>query len=253
MSFKGPSNAKVARKLLQGESDAATLVLPAPAKPAMADRRTKILQAATRRFAEHGFEATTVRQIADDVHILSGSLYHHFASKEAMLHDIVRDTVQQMRDNVVRIARAPVDAEHRLTALILLELGEMTRNQQVHAILSNERKFFRHREEFAYVVQAKREAYDAWCTTLQDGIDTQLFKSSIDFYLTISTILRMLSAAADWYKNEETYMARPFGPYTLDAVIDFHLEFVLCAVRLPARTSAPIPRQACETLAQFAG
>jgi TetR/AcrR family transcriptional regulator, cholesterol catabolism regulator len=228
-------------------------VIRAPAKPGMADRRSKILEAATQRFAEHGFEATTVRQIADDVSILSGSLYHHFASKEAMLHDIVRETVEKMRDNVVRISQAPVDAEHRLTALILLELNEMTRNQQVHAILSNERKFFRHREEFAYVMKAKREAYHAWCATLQDGIDAHLFKSSINFYLTISTIVRMLSAAADWYKNEETYMARPDGPYTLDGVIDFHLEFILSAVRLPNRTAAPIPRPACEELARFIG
>jgi AcrR family transcriptional regulator len=249
MSVK-PTNAK------PGETTAKArplVVRAAPAKPALADRRGKILQTATQRFAEHGFEATTVRQIADDVSILSGSLYHHFASKEAMLHDIVRETVEKMRDNVVRISQAPVDAEHRLTALILLELGEMTRNQQVHAILSNERKFFRNREEFAYVVKAKREAYHAWCATLQDGIDSKLFKSSVDFYLTISTIIRMLSAAADWYKNEETYMSRPFGPYTLDGVIDFHLEFVLSAVRLPERTAAPIPRQACEELALFIG
>ena len=248
MSLKMPAKAK-------GESAVTSqpLVVRAPAKPAMADRRSKILEAATQRFAEHGFEATTVRQIADDVSILSGSLYHHFASKEAMLHDIVHDTVEKMRDNVVRISKAPVDAEHRLTAMILLELGEMTRNQQVHAILSNERKFFRQKEEFAYVVKAKREAYHAWCATLQDGIDAQLFKSSLDFYLTISTIIRMLSAAADWYKNEEVYMSRPFGPYTLDGVIDFHLEFTLSAVRLPARADAPIPRQACEELAQFIG
>lgn len=248
MSAKLPTKAKA-----DIAATSQPLVIRAPAKPAMADRRSKILEAATQRFAEHGFEATTVRQIADDVNILSGSLYHHFASKEAMLHDIVHDTVEKMRDNVVRISKAPVDAEHRLTAMILLELGEMTRNQQVHAILSNERKFFRHKEEFAYVVKAKREAYHAWCATLQDGIDAQLFKSSVDFYLTISTIIRMLNAAADWYKNEEVYMSRPLGPYTLDGVIDFHLEFTLSAVRLPERAAAPIPRQACEELALFIG
>lgn len=225
----------------------------AKAAPAMLDRRGKILEAATRRFAEHGFEATTVRQIADDVNILSGSLYHHFASKEAMLHDIVHDTVEKMRDNIVRISKAPVDAEHRLTALILLELGEMTRNQQVHAILSNERKFFRQREEFAYVVDAKKGAYLAWHATLEDGIATQFFKPDIDVYLAITTIVRMLSAAADWYKNEEIYMSRPQGSYTLDRVIDFHLSYILSAMRLPARAAAPIPRQPCEELARFIG
>ncbi|WP_297493448.1 TetR/AcrR family transcriptional regulator [Acidocella sp.] len=246
-----PINAKPDCEPANGAKARPGLARPAPVKAGMADRRRHILDAATNRFAEHGFEATTVRQIADDVNILSGSLYHHFASKEAMLHEIVRETVEKMSANVVRISKAPVDAEARLTALILLELGEMTRNQQVHAILSNDRKFFRVREEFSYVVKAKREAYHAWCATLQDGIDAKLFKSSLDFYLTISTIIRMLNAAADWYKNEEAYMARPLGAYTLDGVIDFHLEFVLSAVRAPGRTSAPIPRAACEALAKF--
>src|SRR5438094_591254 len=87
-------------------------------KTAPAERRTAILQAATRRFAQFGFEATTVRQIADDVNILSGSLYHYFETKEEMLHEIVRDAALQIQNNTLRIAQAPVDAERRLIALI---------------------------------------------------------------------------------------------------------------------------------------
>lgn len=217
----------------------------------MADRRATILQVATRRFAEFGFEATTVRQIADDVNILSGSLYHHFATKDEILHEVVRDAVLQMMDNTTRIARADLDAEHRLAALILLDLGELTRNQDVHAILFNERRLFRKREEFAYVVQAKRDSYLAWRTVLVDGVDAGLFKPDLDLYLTISTIVRMLNTAADWYKNEEASIADAMGSYNLDQVIDFHLDFILSAVRTPVRASLPIPRKASKDLAVF--
>jgi AcrR family transcriptional regulator len=217
----------------------------------MADRRETILKVATRRFAEFGFEATTVRQIADDVNILSGSLYHHFATKDEMLHEIVRDAVLQMKDNAIRVSRAPLDAEHRLVALVLLDLGELTRHQEVHAILSNERRLFRQREEFAYVVEAKREAYHAWRAVLQDGIDAGLFKPHLDIYLTISTIVRMLNTAADWYANEDAYITGAVGAYELTQVIDFHLDFILSAVRAPAREGLPIPRRACEELAVF--
>lgn len=221
------------------------------ARSAVADRRETILKVATRRFAAFGFEATTVRQIADDVNILSGSLYHHFATKDEMLHEIVRDAVLQMKDNATRVARAPLDAEHRLVALVLLDLGELTRHQEVHAILSNERRLFRKREEFAYVVEAKREAYHAWRAVLQDGIEGGLFKPDLDIYLTISTIVRMLNTAADWYANEDASIAGALGAYTLDRVIDFHLDFILSAVRAPARAGLPVPREACEELAVF--
>jgi AcrR family transcriptional regulator len=215
------------------------------------DRRATILEAATRRFAEFGFEATTVRQIGEDVNILSGSLYHHFTTKDEMLHEIVRDAVQQMRNNALRIARAPVDAEQRLIALILLDLGELTRNQKVHAILTNERRLFRQNAEFAYVVKAKKEAYQAWRTVMQNGIDAGLFRSDIDIYLTIMTVIRMLNTAADWYANDEATAYGNAGAYGLDSVIDFHLQFVLSAIRTPAREAEPIPRKACEELATF--
>ncbi|WP_436052189.1 TetR/AcrR family transcriptional regulator [Phenylobacterium sp. LjRoot225] len=215
------------------------------------DRRGLILSAATSLFAKLGFEATSVRQIADEVNILSGSLYHHFETKDEMLHEIVRDAVEQMRDNAIRIAEAPVDAEHRLIALILLDLGELTRNQEVHAILSNERRLFRQREEFAYIVEAKRGAYHAWRSVLQDGIADKLFRPDLDIFLAISTVVRMLNTAADWYVNEEASIADSAGAYGLDDIIDFYLGFILGAVRTPARAAEPIPREACEGLATF--
>ena len=41
-------------------------------------------------FAERGLRATTVRDIADSAGILSGSLYHHFSSKEEMVDELLR-------------------------------------------------------------------------------------------------------------------------------------------------------------------
>jgi TetR/AcrR family transcriptional regulator, cholesterol catabolism regulator len=219
-------------------------------KPAIADRRGHILRVAAKRFAQYGFEATTVRQIADDIDILSGSLYHHFATKDEMLHQIVRDAALRMRDNAIRIARAQLDAEYRLVALILLDLGELTRDQLAHAILYNERKLFRRGEQFRDVVAAKKQTYLAWKAVLRDGVKAKLFKPDIDFYLTISTILRMLNTAADWYNNEDDSVMNVVGAYSIDQVIDFHLDFALSAVRAPSRIAEPIPRQACLDLAR---
>ena len=45
-------------------------------------RRADVVQLAGELFAEKGYRATTVREIADAAGILSGSLYPHFDSKE---------------------------------------------------------------------------------------------------------------------------------------------------------------------------
>jgi AcrR family transcriptional regulator len=215
---KDPSTAT---RLESGTARTAAKARAKDEKVSIVDRRTRLLEAAAHRFAEQGFEATTVRQIADDVNILSGSLYHHFATKEDMLHEIVRDGVLQMRDNVMRIVETDISAEHRVVALVMLELGELTRNQEVHAILTNSRRFFRSKPEFAYVVAAKKETYHAWRKVLQDGIAAKLFKPDIDLFLTNLTIARMLTTAADWFKNEDVYVSGQDRAYTLDKIIDF--------------------------------
>jgi TetR/AcrR family transcriptional regulator, cholesterol catabolism regulator len=58
---------------------------PVPKSDTMAfDRRQHILVEAARLFAAKGFEATSVREIAQATGILAGSLYYHFASKEEL-------------------------------------------------------------------------------------------------------------------------------------------------------------------------
>ena len=52
-------------------------------------RREELLAIAAGLFAERGFKNTTVRDIADAAGILSGSLYHHFDSKEAMVDELL--------------------------------------------------------------------------------------------------------------------------------------------------------------------
>lgn len=53
--------------------------------------RDRILRAAAQLFRKQGYRGTTVRDIAEEVGILSGSLFHHFATKEEMLLEIMRE------------------------------------------------------------------------------------------------------------------------------------------------------------------
>lgn len=210
------------------------------------DRRELILAAAKRRFAEFGFEATTVRQIADDVQILSGSLYHHFATKEEILEEIVRDAILRSRDDAQRIAALPLDAERRFVALLMTELHRLTASQEVYAIAFNERKFFRRSDYFSYLAMAKKDAYDAWSAVLSDGVKEGLFHPELDIYLTISTVIRMLNAGADWYKNEDGSQIDAIANYSLDKLLDFYLGYVLRAIRAPARAGEAIPHPTIE-------
>jgi len=61
-------------------------------------RRRELLDTAAEVFAEQGYNATTVRKIADHAGMLAGSLYYHFDSKESMLEEILRTFLDELWD-----------------------------------------------------------------------------------------------------------------------------------------------------------
>lgn len=67
--------------------------------------KEKILQSAIRLFAEKGYQATSIQDIADDCSIAKGSLYKHFGSKEELYISILEKRQQDMIDAVDRIRK----------------------------------------------------------------------------------------------------------------------------------------------------
>ena len=66
----------------------------------------EIVSAAAKVFRTKGYHAATVRDIADEVGILKGSLYHHFDSKEELLYLVVKEPIAQMYRTISEIAAA---------------------------------------------------------------------------------------------------------------------------------------------------
>lgn len=81
--------------------------------------RAALLQAARRLFGEHGFDGTTVAEIAEDADIAIGSFYNYFRTKEdllaALLHESLAEQLRQIearRANITDPAEA-ISVAHR--------------------------------------------------------------------------------------------------------------------------------------------
>jgi len=62
--------------------------LQAGRRPADAERRERILQAAEHAFVRHGFHASTMQHVADEAGMSAGNLYRYFPSKEAIVEGL---------------------------------------------------------------------------------------------------------------------------------------------------------------------
>ncbi|HWC81089.1 MAG TPA: helix-turn-helix domain-containing protein, partial [Pseudonocardiaceae bacterium] len=70
-------------------------------------------------FAQRGFVSTTVRDIADAAGILSGSLYHHFDSKESMVDEILRTFLDDLFGRYREIIAAGLGPREALEAIVV--------------------------------------------------------------------------------------------------------------------------------------
>lgn len=83
----------------------------------------RILRASARLFAERGYPATTVREIAAAVGIQSGSLFHHFRDKESILEGVMLEVIELNTERMERaLEQVPADPTARLRSLVRSEL-----------------------------------------------------------------------------------------------------------------------------------
>lgn len=133
----------------------------ATSMPLVAGTRERILFVAGDLFARQGFFATTTRQIADAVGIRQPSLFHHFASKDAIASALLEWDLGRAFPHVQAIARLPEPAGVRLFRYLhddLVHLSEAPYN--LSGIYAEE---VIGRPEFAQ--------YDAWRNRLHDEVE----------------------------------------------------------------------------------
>src|SRR5437764_12724343 len=102
------------------------------------ERRAELLALAATMFAERGFVSTTVRDIADAAGILSGSLYHHFDSKESMVDEILREFLAELFGRYQEIVAAGQGPRATLEAIVIASFESIDRRHAQVAIFHNE-------------------------------------------------------------------------------------------------------------------
>jgi TetR/AcrR family transcriptional regulator len=65
-----------------------------PARPRSDAKRGRIIEVATRYFAEHGYHAARVGDIATTLGIAKGSIFQHFGSKDGLFFEVYKQAVR---------------------------------------------------------------------------------------------------------------------------------------------------------------
>jgi AcrR family transcriptional regulator len=180
-------------------------------------RRDEILQVAAGLFAAKGYEETTIREIGDAAGILSGSLYHHFQTKDEMLHELLKGFVLMIPEYQAIVDRG-AGPRDTIGAMIELGLRTVVSNPNIVAITVHERKFLARHPSFAYVETAWRDISKIWYGVLQNGVAAGEIRGDLDLHLVLRMINDLVSAAVQWY--------RPGGRYSIEKIIDTQIALI---------------------------
>jgi AcrR family transcriptional regulator len=183
------------------------------------DRRAEVLTIAADLFADRGLRATTVRDIADAAGILSGSLYHHFDSKETMVDEILRGFLDPLfaeyRDIVAqRLAPRPT-----LQALVEASFRAIDEQHSAVAIYQAEARHLADQPRFAYIRERLAEFRALWHDVLRAGAADGSFRPNLDVEMAYRFLRDTVWVAVSWY--------RPGGKLAIDEIAAQYLAIVL--------------------------
>lgn len=156
----------------------------------LSEKQIQILEIAEKLFAEHGYDATSVRQIAKEADINVAMISYYFGSKEKLLETLFNYRVTDFKNELdIIINDASGDWLGKVDQLIVLLVRRLHRNRRVHKIINIEysnncRKF--NVEKF---ITKKKENYDLLEAFIKKGQEAGVFTKNIEIPMIVPTIL----------------------------------------------------------------
>jgi len=180
----------------------------------------EIAYAAVKLFNQKGYHSTSVQDIADEVGLQKGSLYHYISSKEELLLQIATKSMSGFSKELEQICNLPLSAVERLRKAIHHHFTIVTGDIQMTTVLL--REAFLLSDEQHERITASMEGYTSlWVRILEHGMANHEFVQT-DPKLTALFILGACNWVYRWYS--------PTGKQTPEEIADIFFQLHLSGV-----------------------
>jgi AcrR family transcriptional regulator len=172
-------------------------------------RLNDVVAAAARLFQEKGYDATSLEDIAGEVGLWKGSIYHYIDSKEELLFAVVREPAVRILEQVREIARLDLPATERIRRVARSHAETLEATFVYASVYLQE---IAGRQRSAEWAAMDREYVDTISTMFRSGIDDGEFSP----YLHPRTATLTLVGALNWM----THWYRPGGAMSANVIAD---------------------------------
>ena len=166
----------------------------------MTDTKEIIKKAAINLFYKKSYFATAMSNIALDSNIRKASIYHHYASKEDILFDILMTTMQELKTYIESCLQGIENTENRMRAAVRGHVKFHCDRQKEVLIADSELRGLTANNYKSFVAQ--RDSYEKlFQEMIVQGMDQGFFAAG-DPKVISYAILTMCTAVANWFNPE---------------------------------------------------
>jgi AcrR family transcriptional regulator len=185
-------------------------------RPEGRSMRESILVAAVQLFAQYGYHAAPLRDIARLAGIQAASIYHHYPSKQALLVKIMETYMQRLNASLEHILKEYDDPSRRLHEAIENHIRMHTTYKAEFFIIDTEMRALE--DEYRPYVFSLRDTYESLLQELlRDGMERKVFRHC-DVKVTSYAMIAMCTEVATWF--------RPDGRLSVQQVIIMYRQLI---------------------------
>ncbi|MFN3210139.1 MAG: TetR/AcrR family transcriptional regulator [Roseovarius sp.] len=159
----------------------------------------RVREAAMRLFAQHGFAAVSMRQIAAEVGVQAGALYNYTPDKQTLLFDLMREHMDDLLAAWSAEDPRDADAAARLEAFTRFHIRFNTRRAE--AVFVSYMELRNLTDQNFEVITSLRRSYEIRLEDiLQAGAATGAFTLA-EPRITAMALIALLTGVNTWYRE----------------------------------------------------
>lgn len=170
----------------------------AAARRPAAETEGAFIAAATQLFAEHGYNGTSISDLANQLGLTTASLYYHVSGKQELLLRVLTTGMSPFLDNLEQIASQDTQPRTKLRLAVENHLSFILHHRDAVAVFLRERRFLESplKEEY----QGRVDRYDELFTRIiAQAIESGAIAPG-DPQLIRLAILGMINWVVEWYE-----------------------------------------------------
>ncbi|TAK11615.1 MAG: TetR/AcrR family transcriptional regulator [Anaerolineae bacterium] len=184
--------------------------------------KEEILDSAAQIISQKGYHATSMADIAQSVGLQKASLYHHVASKQEILVELLDRALDLLTERLERALAKPMNAPDQLREAMRVYLDALIENHDLASVLLLEHRSLE--PQFSARHVPRRDRFEGlWLRILKDGIAAGEFECA-DPKVAVKIVLGVANWTITWF--------RPNGRQSPKQIADMSADLLLSGLRV---------------------